>query len=589
MGSNPAKRAVLVGAVVICVLTALSARVVHLQLVQHWDLARLAMNAHLDRIAIPAMRGSIIDRSGGILASSQPVYDILFDGQVIRDRQKFGDVLVQYLPLEEDDLRARLETQARYVPLYQGLSDDKASQLRSELAEIKERALIIEERWVRIYPHNKSLGHVLGYLTNNAVGSAGIELSMNEELSGRHGFRYVERDAKRREIVSYRGYQEPPDNGRDVALTIDMTIQDYVEREMDHAFEELNAEGMSVVVLRVGTGEVLAMSSRPHYDPNSWMQFGDEERRNRAIAASYTPGSVMKIVAVSGALSHGLVQFDSEIYCENGRWEYAGTDLVDHRPFGYLPVRDILPCSTNIGTAKLAVQLGARNLYSYLLRYGFRARTGIELPGEESGILRPFGAWTDISVTRIPIGQEIDVTPLQMAAAMSVIANRGMLVSPRIVLQVTDAEGEVLRKHRPVRMRQVIAPAVADLIRESLALGVTESYGTARRAGVEGYRVAGKTGTAQKVHQGGFQRGLGKNILTFAGFAPLEEPEVVIMVLIDEPRPWDNTQSGGTVAAPIFSRLVARIMRHLGIPPQTLEESPILEEVAAPDTAPTRL
>src|SRR6185295_17852397 len=283
--------------------------------------------------------------------------------------------------------------------------------------------------------------------------------------------------------------------------------QNIVENEIDAAMHEYAPEKATIILMRPQTGEILAIANRPSFDLNQRSEAKPEQMKNRAIIDMMEPGSTFKIVAAAAALNEHKYRPDSVIFCENGKWDYGGTALHDHRPLGDLSVKDILVKSSNIGAAKLAISLGSDKFYEYIRRFGFGERTGIELPGEISGLIRPPQAWSKISITRIPMGHEIGVTPLQMTVAMAAIANGGKLITPRIVKSVTTADGKMVSEFSPAVVRQVIAPETARQISNALR-GVVSDRGTAAAAAVPGFIIAGKTGTAQKVDpRGGYQKG----------------------------------------------------------------------------------
>ncbi len=337
--------------------------------------------------------------------------------------------------------------------------------------------------------------------------------------------------------------------------------------------------------MRPDTGEILAMANRPNFDLNLRSEAKPEEMKNRAIIDMMEPGSTFKIVAAAAALNEGNFRPDSFIFCENGIWNYGGTPLHDHKAYGDLCVKDILVKSSNIGAAKLALRVGDEKFYEYIRRFGFGERTGIELPGEISGLVRAPRSWSKISITRIPMGHEIGVTPLQMAVAMSVIANGGKLVVPRIVKSIVSDDGSMISSLSPVVLRQVISPQTAKQIGDALR-GVVSDRGTAAAAAVPGFVIAGKTGTAQKVGpNGGYEHG--KEVVSFIGYLPADHPEFVGLVVLDDAhtaRPELNY--GGLVAGPIFSRIAEKAARYLDLQPrEEIRRAIPVERVALTNTS----
>jgi cell division protein FtsI (penicillin-binding protein 3) len=393
-----------------------------------------------------------------------------------------------------------------------------------------------------------------------------VEASMEEYLHGQDGFRFIEHNRAGQEIVPYRGQERPQRDGYQVHLTIDLSLQNIVENEIDAAMEEYSPQKATIILMRPQTGEILAMANRPDFDLNLRSEAKPEEMKNRAIIDMMEPGSTFKIVAAAAALNERKLRPDSTIFCENGLWTFGGAALHDHRAFSYLSVRDILVKSSNIGAAKLALSVGEQRFYEYIRRFGFGERTGIELPGEISGLIRPPQAWSKISITRIPMGHEVGVTPLQMTVAMAVIANGGKLVTPRIIKSINTPEGKIVSSLSPVLQRQVISSETAREIGDALR-GVVSDRGTAAAAAVPGFTIAGKTGTAQKVDpKGGYEQG--KYVVSFAGYLPADHPEFVGLVVLDDAHTSKpELNYGGLIAGPIFSRVAEKAARYLDLEP----------------------
>jgi cell division protein FtsI (penicillin-binding protein 3) len=344
-------------------------------------------------------------------------------------------------------------------------------------------------------------------------------------------------------------------------------LQNIVENEIDAAVREYSPERATIILMRPQTGEILAMANRPNFDLNQRSTARPEQMKNRAVIDMMEPGSTFKIVTAAAALNEKKVRPDTTIYCEKGIWNYGGRTLHDHHPYGELSVQDILVKSSNIGAAKLAISLGDQKFYEYIRRFGFGERTGVELPGEINGIIRPPQNWSKISITRIPMGHEVAVTPLQMTVAMATIANGGKLITPRVVKSITTAEGKTITEFSPSVVRQVVSAETAKQIGRALR-GVVSDRGTAAAAAVPGFIIAGKTGTAQKVDpHGGYEKG--KYIVSFTGFLPADHPEFVGLVILDDAKTSKpELNYGGLVAGPIFSRIAEKAARYLDLAPQ---------------------
>jgi cell division protein FtsI (penicillin-binding protein 3)/stage V sporulation protein D (sporulation-specific penicillin-binding protein) len=343
---------------------------------------------------------------------------------------------------------------------------------------------------------------------------------------------------------------------------------------------EYTPQKATIILMRPQTGEILAMANRPAFDLNERSEAKPEQMKNRAIIDMMEPGSTFKIVAAAAALNEHKVRPDTTIFCENGIWNFGGRPLHDHKAYGELSVQDILVKSSNIGAAKLAISVGEQKFYEYIRRFGFGERTGIELPGEISGVIRPPQSWSKISITRIPMGHEVGVTPLQMTVAMATIANGGKLVTPRIVKSITSEDGKTVSTFSPVVLRQVISPETARQIGNALR-GVVSDRGTAAAAAVPGFTISGKTGTAQKVDpRGGYEQG--KYVVSFIGYLPSDHPEFVGLVVLDDAHTTKpELNYGGLVAGPIFSHIAEKAARYLDLQPhEELGKTPSAGQVA---------
>jgi len=567
-------------AVVALMFTVFSARLIDLQVAKHDEYSRLAAEKHTMRTVIHARRGLIFDRNGELLASNLPVYTVVADGSHIKKPAALARLAAPFLGLAEKELATKLMTDRKYLVVAKGLPDEKAVALGKAMQEANLRGLYFEQDAVRIYPNGQVLGHVLGFLDHEGNGIQGIELSMEKNLRGRDGFRFIERDRTGREIMLYRGQEQAAENGMNVHLTIDMGLQAILEEEMGKAFQNLKPEMAVGLIIDPKTGEILAMTSRPNFDPNNPGDSKPEQMKNRAIIDQVEPGSTFKIVVASAALTEGKVSENTGIYCEGGKFAYGGHILRDTHSHGTMNPHDILMKSSNIGSAKMGIMLGVEKFYEYVRRFGFGDRTGIELPGEIHGSVPSPARWDKLTITRMPMGQGIAVTPLQITMGMSVIANGGHLMAPQIVRSVVDPDGQLVADRPPRLVRDVIPEKTAGFVREALAAVVSQG-GTAPLAKVDGFRVAGKTGTAQKVSpHGGYAQG--KYVASFVGFLPVEDPRFVCLVLFDEPKVSSSMAYGGLIAAPIFSRIGERAARYLDLVPSLRAEAVSVTACNAP-------
>jgi cell division protein FtsI (penicillin-binding protein 3)/stage V sporulation protein D (sporulation-specific penicillin-binding protein) len=566
MNPNSRGRCVLVCVVLIILFSIFSFRLIYLQAIKHDEYAGLAAEKHVYKQIIHAERGSILDANNEVLAHNVPVETVVADATHLNNVDAIIELVSRELRLPSEQLGEKLNSDRRYVVIKREVPSATANALREKLRANNLRGIYFEDDATRIYPNGSMLCHVIGFTDFDHHGIQGVEASMEEYLHGQDGYRFIEHNRAGQEIVPYRGQERAPRDGYQVHLTVDLGLQNIVENEIDAAMRQYSPQKATIILMRPQTGEIMAMANRPNFDLNLRSEAKPEQMKNRAVIDMMEPGSTFKIVAAAAALNERKVRPDSSIFCENGLWNFGGTALHDHRPFSYLSVREILVKSSNIGAAKLALTVGDQKFYEYIRRFGFGERTGIELPGEINGLLRPPQSWSKISITRIPMGHEIGVTPLQMIVAMATIANGGKLIMPRIVKSITTSEGKTISSLAPVVLRQVISSETAREIGDALR-GVVSDSGTAAAAAVPGFVIAGKTGTAQKVDpHGGYEHG--KYVVSFAGYLPADHPEFVGLVVLDDAHTSKpELNYGGLVAGPIFSRVAERAARYLDLEP----------------------
>lgn len=537
-------------------------------------------------------RGRIVDRNGEILAMDRPAYHVYVDPKYIAeygDADTVSTYLSQEFRLSENVLREALADTTRqytviqkYVPSHR-LKRFKRRSLGVEYTpdvpeggvetNIYLRGVNFAEVPIRSYPNGPLMAHVVGFANREGVGGAGIELRYDEFLRGKKGHRVTKMDARRKEIYGTRTVDIPPQDGATVTLTLDRHLQYVVEKTVEKTCREFNAKAAWAIVQHVRTGEILAMASYPTYDLNRFNNAPAEWRRNRAVSFNYEPGSTMKAAVISAALDHEVVEEDDLIDCEKGYWVYGGKSLRDSHGEGVISVADIIKVSSNIGTAKIALLMGNQLLYDSLKKFHFGERLGVGVPGEEGGIFYSPKNWSKISITRIGMGHEISVTALQVLSMMNAIAFNGVQMKPLLVKKVEAPDGTVLQESRPEEMGRPLSPSAARRMRRLLAR-VTEEGGTGTKARVEGYSVAGKTGTAQKIRPssegGGYYQ---KNFTSsFVGFLPVENPEIGIIVVADDPGEYTDSGRkikyyGGTVCGPAFREIAEFAVRYLRIAP----------------------
>jgi len=560
---NNKGRTLLVALFIVSAFVGLGTRLVFLHLKPaDSTLARIETGRHLE-VKMSGPRGQILDRNGNILAVDIPVRHLCADPQFIL---KHGDIhavckaLTHHLPINHSELWKLLDQpQRQYVRIQKWLREKMIDPLRA----LNLKGLIFEEATLRHYPSGIG-AHVIGFANHEGVGSAGVEQKMDSHLQGSPGLRISKKDGRRREIYGERIVDIEAQPGANIYLTLDQQLQHFVEKELDELVRKYQPKGAWAIVQNVRTGEILAMASWPTFNLNRFSSAPPEWMRNRTVNYTYEPGSVMKAVIIASALDSGTVQAQDRFDCENGRWMYGGKMLHDSHGEGRLTVADILKKSSNIGAAKIALKMGNQNVYKSLQAFGFGARTGLDLPGEDAGILWNPKKWSKISATRLSMGHEILVTSMQMLSAFSTIANDGIRMRPFMVQKVVDGQGKTLFESPPVELGRPIRPETAAKMRRLLAR-VTQPGGTGTQAALRGYLVAGKTGTAQKVdlEKGGYYKN--KYIASFAGFLPMENPAISIIVVADDPQ---GAHYGGTVCAPAFRSIADQAVRYLRISPQ---------------------
>jgi cell division protein FtsI/penicillin-binding protein 2 len=561
---NAQARAVTVCFGLVGVFSVFSFRLIDLQIAKHEEYTALAAEKHVHKQVIYARRGIIRDVHNEPLAENVPVKTVVADASHMRDPVAVAKAIADQLKVDPQELADKLKTGRRYIVLKREVSEEAANQIKEALRIANLGGIFFEQDFVRTYPNGPLLSQVIGFVDHEHKGALGIERTMQDFLQGTDGFRYIEQDRTGKELVPYRGLESAAKDGCDVTLTIDMGLQNIVETELDRAMTEFKPKGAIAVMVRPQTGEIMAMASRPTFDINNPGEADPDHTKNRAVVYMVEPGSVFKIVATSAAINEKLVTPETTIFCENGHFSYGGRILHDAEPMGVLTVHQVLQKSSNIGAAKLGLQLGENRLYGYARRFGFGQRTGIPLTGEIPGQLHPPQNWSKIDITRIPMGQSVTVTPLQMVMAMACFANDGRLMKPTIVSQITESSGRIVASYAPETVRQVVTPDTTRKIVSALKDVVTA--GTAKSANVPGFKVAGKTGTAQKIDpKGGYLQG--RYVSSFIGFLPADDPKFVLLVTLDDPAVRGEAAFGGRTAAPVFERIASQAVNYMDLRP----------------------
>lgn len=558
-------RSIVTSVVIAAVFIGLGVRLAFLHLrPSPGTLARIESGRHLEQ-ETRGPRGRILDRNGNMLAVDIAAKNVCADPKFILaygDMQAVCTALSGKLAMNRSEVWNLLnQPEKQYVPIQKFMREETVAPLMA----MNLKGLMFEEVPIRDYPKGALGAHVIGFANYEGVGSAGIEQRMNSKLQGVAGLRVSQKDGRRREIYQLRTVDIAPQPGADVYLTLDQQIQHFAEVALDNLSAKYHPLAAWAIVENVRTGEILAMASLPTFNPNRFSTAPAEWMRNRAVNYTYEPGSTMKAMIIASALDCGAVRATDVFDCENGAWFYAGKILHDSHEYGNLSVADIIKKSSNIGAAKVALQMGEKKVYQALRAFGFGDQTGIELPGEDAGIVWKTDRWSKLSITRIAMGHEVLVTSMQILNAISSIANDGIRMKPQIIRKVVSAEGETLLASQSEALNRPIRAETAKEMRRLMAR-VTQPGGTAPQAAIPGYLVGGKTGTAQKpdLVNGGYAHG--KYIASFVGFLPVENPTISIIVVADEPQ--QGGYYGGTVCAPYFREIADQTVRYLRIPPE---------------------
>jgi len=549
------------GAVLACLFIGVAKRAYTLQVRDADRLRGMAEEQYLREIELPPRRGRILDRNGAELASTADVDSIYCNPRQLPDVRDAARRLARALGLDRAELEKKLGQRRYFAWVKRKVTPDEVAAVKT--LGLPGIAFAREPR--RFYPNRTLAATIMGHAGSEGNGLEGIELALDRQLRGTSTSVQGMRDALGRDIaldVSTDGSADGPPTtaGSDVVLTIDRYLTFITERALAAGATEHRAKAAIAIVMDPRTGELLAMASVPSYNPNDPQSAADAGARNRAITDAFEPGSTMKTFTITAALDAGVVKADDRFDCLMGRMMVGKYSIHDTHPHGVLTVAEVFKFSSNIGATKIARKLGRDELAEALARFGFGKQTGVGLPGERAGVVRPVAKWGDIGFANVSFGQGLTVTPLQMVAGVSAIAGGGIYRQPRIVARIVQADGTI-ETLPAAPERRVMAPATARTML-TIMRGVTEQGGTAKQAAIEGYTVGGKTGTAQKVANGHYDAS--KWVSSFVGVVPAEDPRLAIMVIMDEPQ---GGHLGGAVAAPIFKEIAEQSLRYLHVPP----------------------
>jgi cell division protein FtsI (penicillin-binding protein 3) len=528
------------------------------QIVRHDDLKARARRQYIRQLTLRPERGRILDRQGGVLATSIPVPSLFAAPDQVKQPETTAMALAEVLGQPSKQLRRQLASNASFVWLARQVAPEVAARVQA----LALPGIHVQHEMRRYYPKRYLAGQVLGFVGIDGHGLGGLEYQYDELLFGQSRQVTLQRDARGRQVGLGSAGATPPPRGADIQVTLDEWLQHLAEREIARQVEELQARSGHVIIVQPRTGDILAMASYPFFNPNDYRNSAQHAwRRNRTITDPVEPGSTFKLVVATASLEEHTVRPEELFFCENGTWRHGGRRIRDHDPYEWLTFNEVFEYSSNICTIKISERLSSFRLYQYIRRFGFGERTFVDLPAESAGQLRPPPEWSGFSHASLSIGQEIAVTPLQLVMAYAAVANDGILMRPRIVRRIET--GSTGRTFPPYERWRVLSPSTVERLKTILRGVVLR--GTGRQAAVEGYTVAGKTGTAQKVEPGHGYYSHRRVVASFVGFVPVEEPQLAILVILDEPR---KARWGGAAAAPVFRRIAQQALRYLQMPPQ---------------------
>ncbi len=567
----------LVGMAIIAAFAGVFGRLYFLHVLESKDLQRIAESNRQKLEVKHSRRGNILDARGNLLAATRTVVEVGVDPQLVdpKDEPKLP-LLAYFAGIALEELKARVAKRTfskrdeydrevrliRWSKLADGVSEDTYDKIQA----LQIAGVYGNSKYERVYPGRELAAHLIGFINKEGQSVGGVEGFLDFYLRGQDGWRETEIDGHRREMARFRTREVEPLDGYHVETTIDMVVQDIIEEEISKLVEQYDPKSVIIAVSEPATGFILGLANYPSFDPNAFWLYPVDSHRNRAATDILEPGSTFKIVAASGALNEGLVNPDSLFDCGMPTASYRGRLVSlpgDSVPHGRMSVHDIVSKSSNRGAAQLGMMLGGNKLYDYARAFGFGEKSGFNLSPETNGLLSEVAQWDGLTISRLPIGHAVGATPLQIHYAMSVMANDGVLMTPRVVRRVLDQEGRTVVSFAPRARRRVVSANTAHTMAKFLA-DVAKPGGTAPRAAISGYEVAGKTGTTQKIVDGKYSHD--RHVATFSGFFPSSRPRLVITIIVDEPQ-MPGTGYGGRVAAPVFREIGQKLIQYLAIQP----------------------
>ncbi len=550
------------GVVLVAVLS-VGGRLAFLQVLKHGDFDRMANRQQFTPRETHESRGMIKDRSGSLLAMNIDLFNVYAHPDQMGNKIQAAAALSQALGEPYGTILSKLSENRSFVWLARQVPYERSRAV--EALKLEGVEAYREQR--RFYPDREMAAHVMGFVGMDHQGLSGLELEYNKVLAEKKGLVLAGRDARGRMVPSDNKDVKKGADGLNVITTLDKTLQHVAQVELEKAFVKYRCKAASIAVMDPGTGEILALANYPTYDPNHFSNYSKDLWKDRMVNDQFEPGSTFKLVAAAGALEEGIVDEEDKFFCENGAYKTeSGRVVTDHEKHGWLTFREVFGYSSNIGMVKLGMKLGKQNLHDYAKKFGFGMASGVDLPGEAQGLLRPTDKWSALSMGSIPYGYEISASPIQVLDAYAAVANGGILMKPFIVKRLEDSEGDTVKTFGPQKVRRVCSVKTARRMTELMKWVVEKGTGTA--VALPTYPIAGKTGTAYKFMNGHYSKY--NYVSSFVGFVPAADPKFVIYVSLDDPR---GLYWGGYTAGPVFKEVAKRALAYAMVPGTAPEEA----------------
>ncbi len=555
---NFKKRLLITGGLLSLYGVTILGKLFYLQILQHEELWSQSEKQYIRKVKTSRERGKILDRNLVDLAANVEVDSIYANPGFITNKQKTADKLSKTLGLSYRNALKKVSSKKKFVWIKRKSSLQESNRLK----QLALPAVGFKTEIQRFYPKRQLAAGAIGFVGMDNQGLSGVEHFHDKLLKGLSSLKSEEKDARGRYFRGPKPDKIQPDRSPDLVLTLDEVIQYYVETELGKAVKKYKAKGGVAVVMAPNTGEILALANLPTYNPNNYSVYNPTSWKNIAISSSFEPGSIFKPIIAAAAIETGVATPEKVFFCEKGSYRIGKTEIGEAagHEFGWLSLAKIIEKSSNIGVIKISEKLGPSRYYDYIRKFGFGSKSGVDLPGEASGQLRPLDQWSKLSAASISFGHEIGATPIQLISAISAIANGGNLMKPYIA-QALMQDGVTVKKFEPQLVRRVISEKTSRQMVEILKAVVKE--GTGKKAGLSGYETAGKTGTAQKIDPETQSYSKTAYVSSFVGFAPADAPRIAILVMIDEPK---RVYWGGEIAAPAFREIARRTLRYLNVP-----------------------